>query len=64
MGGICKGYGTKSDQWKPTSALLYVHVLNDFISLGLFSIDYSSSKPLSFCVSITGVSFVFDILCL
>jgi len=59
MGGICKGYGAKS---KPVEAnfsiTLYVHVVIDFISLTLFSIDYSSSEPLSFCVSITGVSFV------
>lgn len=32
--------------------------LNNFISLMLFSLDYPSSEPLFFCVSITGVSFV------
>lgn len=40
------------------SITLFVHVLIDFISLGLLSIDYSSSEPLSLCVPITGDSFV------
>lgn len=46
------------------SISLYLHVLDDFTSLELFSIDCSSYKPLSFCVSITKVPFVFDISCL
>lgn len=46
------------------SITLYAYVLNAFISLGLFSIHYSSFEPFSFCVSITKAPFVFDILCL
>lgn len=42
---------------------LYVHVLNDFISLGLFSIDYLSSEPCLCCFHYK-VPFVFDIPCL